>query len=194
MNSRGILLIVLASFVFLIVLFGWTKHQIMYITALSWERTINIETLKTVRKYNRSYVPSGARNINHDEECSPRYMNINGHRTYVGQDCDDVYDYDIEEYVETRSVTSNGSNKTTPEWPTFTLSGPTGPYGTGQERKGTMNEQYTVYLRNKPTQGEEVETASVSMSRSSWSNFNVGDIVNASSNFGRVNHIEPLEK
>lgn len=181
------------AFAGLIVFLMWPRHEHLTVTAVEWQRKISIEEYRTVRETNEMYVPSGARItwVSHRRSCEPVYKTIENRRVKTGEDCHTItrYDYDIERFVHSRWVFSNGDLKAEPYWPEFQLAPASGPYGTGKERKGVMNETYSVFAKNRENEHFEWST-----SRSTWSKFEPGQIVDGTFVLGRLGKLTHLEK
>lgn len=164
------------------------------ISALTWERTIDIQDFQpradsgwheTVPgdAYNRSCserqrstrrVPSGSHQECKDVDQGNGSFKRECH-TVTDYRSEPVYDqwcsYTVDRWAYKRSVKASGQGKVPPPtWPTFILSTGNGRYGGEQE--STHHEKYTVTIRDK-----DKKTHDCSYDETKWTTFDVGQSV-----------------
>lgn len=174
-----------AILAFVIVYFAWPRQIMAEITASEWTRYYQIQSLQTVKHYDMSGHPSGARVFGHgmEQQCT----GIDPHKICMWVI---TYDYEIEEFVNNRIVTVTHNYRTEPYWPQYTLSGLIvgAPYGVGQERVGQAIGVYSLVLETKDG---DVYVKELPMKE--WKLYEPHQSVYLTTSFGRVVKIRQLE-
>lgn len=162
----------------------WPRQYLMKIETVGWSRGYNIEALRTVHKTRRSSVPSSGRQTS----------------TYTVYECSGAgnsrhcwferrYDYDIEEFIQSRVIAVTGAHKGEPHWPAYTLSPSNGPYGTGIERLGAPFQDYVLGMRTDKGVFYEV-----SLPQNEWAQFEPQQTVFCTTVVGYVTKVRSMEE
>jgi hypothetical protein len=164
------------------------------VSALTWERTVDIEWFQQVsgsgwdetvpgdaygescsrRQRDTRRVPSGSH-----EECRDVDKGDGSFRrecrTVTDYRSEPVYDnwctYTVDRWVEHREVKAKGDVTQPPYWPEYTLASGSGRYG--QERAGDNHEKYTVVIRESDGDKHDCDFGS----QSTWAKYSVGAAV-----------------
>jgi hypothetical protein len=163
------------------------------VSALSWERTIEIEEFRQVSgsDWDES-VPGDAYNVSCSrEQRGTEKVQVGSHeecrdvdqgdgsfrrecRTVPDYENRPVYDdrctYTLDRWVTVREVEASGDHLTNPlpAWPAYTLASGSGAKDFGQERAGSKHETYRVML------DLDGDTKSCSFDQAKWETFEVG--------------------
>ena len=146
-----------------------------------WQRNIDIEQYEPVR-YTREWTyPSDAYNVHEYEEDSS-YRDKNGNLVH---DSDTYYDYTVDEWTYSRTLSSTGHDKE-PQWPSVTglnIQNTVSPE-IGQERERGRSTHLFVHLFHKET--NKTYRAEIEKSEQ-WLRIELGQMVTAHVNhFGTV--------
>lgn len=166
------------------------------VSALTWERTVTIQTFGPVSDAAwDDQVPNGAYQLSCERrERDTRRVESGSHeecrdvdqgdgslrrdcRTVTDYRDEPVYDqwcrYQVDRWTNSREVAAQGDAASAPAWPLYSLALGSGGQGYGKERAGDQDEVYVVVIREKGGGEHRCEYDS----QAGWARFQVGAAV-----------------
>lgn len=148
------------------------KTYTIEVKAVQWAYTIYIEEFKKVHYTSERYLPEGAYNVERRHKTETRVASDGDGKTHAETRTKTVYDYDLNEWVDSRQCVTSGFDKM-PYFAEVELA-TGGSDGLGAEREKCRGVEYLACGVN----GEETELIRVSVSEDIWSRLKVGDELN----------------
>lgn len=153
------------------------KDYTIRVKNIRWDYVIQIQELKQVHEDGWSTPPSNAYNVTSTLKKRGNKVvgkDANGNDIKVS-DYDTWYDYDVDKWVNTRTVPTYGFDKE-PYWGEVTLRSTENPRRLGCEREGGRTQTYTV--SGQLVHSDDMNLISIEVPEHIWKSVDIEDEVN----------------